>query len=230
MNTIFYLSLDTETSGLNGPLDEAGNIQGAKHNLLLQVAGKVLDANLNELGAFDYMVEHKGVNFVEKCEPGNYEFHNKNGFWHVYDQKNKTPLHTVTARIVEFHLPNIIREFDENILKEYGGKIPDYKYDNSFKLILLGKSIAFDRDFINNQMPTLARKLSHQLADVSSIRTLMYPIKTIPNKISEAESTHIAMDDVDAAIRDAKVLSEYIRLTMPKGKWKTLEEAVNHLK
>jgi len=43
------------------------------------------------------------------------------------------------------------------------------KYDDQF-FILAGSSVHFDRAFINNWMPRLARKLSHRHLDVSTLR------------------------------------------------------------
>ena len=229
MKTIFYLPLDLETTGFNGPMKNNGNVQGAAHNKILQVAGKILTEDFKVITEFDFMIDHGDINFKEICDVGNFDFHTKTGFWDKYHASKKLSLAVVEQLIVDFMLPNAIRDYDPKLLDPALGEIPDYNYRNKMVIYLLGKSVAFDRDFLNQQMPSLSQKLSHQIADVSSVRTLLYPIKGFPNILSRTVSTHLAMDDVNAAIRDSEVLREYMALTLPAGKWRTLEDVVDHL-
>lgn len=213
MPKIYYLSTDTETMGFNGPvrLPDGKIIQGCDYYPIVQIAGKLLDKDLNVLTVFNYYIQPTADQMARSLEE-TVDFHIKNGFdkdWEAADrvtieEAQKLIYKKIVAQM-SIHQPGFVQN---NI-------IPEYKYDNEAVIILHGKSVNFDRTFINCQMPELGMILGHQTGDVSAIRTLMYPIKHLPNRLSRVASTHDALDDVDAAIADHKAILDFMNL-VPK--------------
>jgi len=226
MPKIFYLSTDTETLGFNGPvrLPDGTIVQGCAYYPIVQIAGKLLDGHLNELAHFNYFIQPTAAQMA-RALPETVEFHIKNGFDKAWDSAERLSIEDAQVAIYQFlvshlsiHCPEYIKE----------GKLPEYKYDNPAVIILHGKSVNFDRTFLNCQLPEIGMILGHQTADVSAIRTLMYPVKHLPNRLSKTTSTHDALDDVNAAIADHKAILDFLNLVpVPKGKYHYLEDVTN---
>lgn len=71
------------------------------------------------------------------------------------------------------------------------------------RALLGGNSVHFDRGFINNQMPALANKFSHQHLDVSAIGNCVkrwYGDFYESMKAGSGEVAHRAMDDIKSSI------------------------------
>jgi oligoribonuclease len=75
---------------------------------------------------------------------------------------------------------------------------------------LAGSSIHFDHGFIRRHMPTLAKRLSHQHYDVSSVALFC---RSLGMPHSKPEPAHRAMADVKASITYARQCRDWLRDT-----------------
>lgn len=199
-----YLNTDLETGGFNGPehIEGLGIVQGCEHYPILQIAAQVLDDELEPLVQIDKMIQPDPVR-LDNMNVDTWEFHNKTGFALKWVRARDKSL----VEQAEQSICNVLK----NILVAKGlltpeQEIPSYDPRGTFEIIMLGKSVWFDRTFINYQMPVLGMILSHQLADVSSVRCMMRNVDGWPRFLSNKRSTHFAMDDCDAALEDVKVI------------------------
>lgn len=69
------------------------------------------------------------------------------------------------------------------------------------KTILAGTSVHFDLGFLRVQMPTLAKKLSHRVYDVSAFALFC---QSMGMETVKSELIHRASDDIDASVRYAQ--------------------------
>ncbi|QAX96060.1 hypothetical protein [Vibrio phage vB_VmeM-Yong XC32] len=228
--TIVYLSLDSETMGFNYPvkLEDGTYVAGCNHYPLVQVAGTILSEDLEEQVSFDYMVQPTAEEMARSDE-GTVQFHIENGFDVEWETRERLPLHEVEDRII-FILTSYFTANHREFLVD--GKLPAYDAKAKYVIIVHGKSVNFDKSFINAQMPRLGLILGHQVADTSSTRTMMYPSKILPNRLSRTQSTHFALDDVGAAVADQRALVEFMEI-IPKHlggkKFDTLEEITEYV-
>lgn len=188
-----YLALDLETAGLATPVFIDGKwVNGADVYSIMQIAGILLDSDLNELARFDIPLKQEGLMDSETLA-----FHRKTGFIDAWHHAEKLFTHQAEKIILD-------------LLEETLGyrNIQPYTYDSPVKILLLGKSVWFDRAFITRRMPMLTSKLSHQMVDTSCFKPKLYKMGI--KKLSKTPSTHFAMDDCEAAIADYKVLSKLI--------------------
>lgn len=205
-----YLVLDLETAGLAAPVFMDGKwVNGADVYSMMQIAGILLDSDLNEIARFDIPLKQEGLVNGETIK-----FHRKTGFMDAWSSSEKFFAHDAETVII-------------NLLEETLGykNLQPYTYDSPVKILLLGKSIWFDRAFLTRRMPFLTSKLSHQMVDTSCFKPKLYEMGI--KKLSKTLSTHFAMDDCEAAIADYKVLSKLINNGIdPHGASDCLEDRI----
>lgn len=230
---IMFIPLDLETGGFNTPfIDELEKVQqGNELRPIFQIACKFLDKDLEPFvvsNPVDIMVNPDWRS--QYTNKDTWDFHKRNGFDIKWVQSIK---YTLT------HVEEVIKDIIKQILVaegilDVGDTIPIYDYNNSFEIVLIGKSVHFDRSFINAQMPGLGMLLSHQHADTSSIKAIMKGIKEFPTKFVEKQCTHFAMDDVDVSIEEIKVirecLSSFLAETVEQANKLTLETIQKQMK
>lgn len=186
MKKQFFCIADTETGGFNGPIRTAnGYLIGASYYPLLQIAFILTDEQGNELCRYDRMIANS-EEMLARIRPDTLAFHKKNGFWDIYCASNKVSVETAQKEILA-------------LLGSYG-VVADYTYDNPVRINLIGKSIYFDRCFLDYKMPEFSMRLGHQMPDVSTIGPLLYIRKKKVRVLSSHESSHFAMDDCEAAL------------------------------
>ena len=183
----FFLILDLETSGCAGvQKDTDGNyFCGEDVFDILEIAGILLNENYEELCRFTAPLERLTFNIDEDT----IKFHNDNGYLERYHPSEK--LH-----------PQVVEDSILSLLKNaIGEDIPDYDYNNDFKIILAGRSVWFDRAFISKVMPRLAIKLAHYMVDVSAIKPILRK-ETGVKTLGDLQSTHVALEDCECVVRD----------------------------
>lgn len=194
----YYLSTDLETGDFCTPYkDENGEWkQGSETAPILQYAHVLTDANFNEISRFQIFIndEERMDGFKEATR----KFHEKTGFMDAWNKANKVSLEDAALMI-------------EEELKRYIPDLDIYKGPKSkVQLNMLGKSVWFDRKFLDAQCPQVTQYFSHQLADVSSVKPMMITKFKQLCKLSSVVSTHDALADCVSAIEEAKVLDHLI--------------------
>lgn len=224
MGNVFYLSTDMETTGLDGPVKTKTDYQlGTQVNGILQFAFRLLDSDFNTLATYNAFIDCPEK--YTAMDSRTRQFHEKNGYIDLYEAAEKQPIDVVEEEALSV-ITAALKDVGSSLVTESG--LLDYLYENDDKIIIHGKSVHFDRGFMNAQMPRLALKCSHQIADVSQIRTFFYGIDGMPNKIIAGEPDHEALSDVDLAISESLVLKDFLALSKV-GQCKSLEEMVEKI-
>jgi hypothetical protein len=204
MKKVIYLALDLETGGFCTPYyNEAGEYrQGAQDYSILQVASVLTDERFCEY-PFTAVDEYVSPAPNTKIDQGTWEFHLSTGFANIWTGAKRESLYNAESKILDSILETLVQE---ELVESTWTSIPAYgTKGNTFTIILLGKSVHFDRKFIDHQMPRLASVLSHQHLDVSNFRTILTGSSQLPARVTANEVTHFAMDDVQVALAEARV-------------------------
>lgn len=113
-------------------------------------------------------------------------------------------MHTKNGLLAEcFHSQWNISEVERELLNLV---FPVSDKDN--KPTLAGNSVHFDLGFIRHHMPTLAKRLSHRVYDVSALNLFCQSMGMI--KPAKGPEPHRALDDVKASISQAKWLRDWL--------------------
>ncbi|EIM85049.1 ribonuclease H-like protein [Stereum hirsutum FP-91666 SS1] len=102
---------------------------------------------------------------------------------------------------------DVVRDSVLHYIKSW---IPDQRVG-----VLAGNSVHADRAFLAREMPELVDWLHYRIVDVSSIKELhrrWYPTKFIPQEQWGEQSSHRALDDIKASIRELKWYKENLFL------------------
>jgi oligoribonuclease len=75
---------------------------------------------------------------------------------------------------------------------------------------LLGMSVHFDRSFLDHWMPTLAKRLSHRILDVSSVK-LFFDALGWDRPVLDLKGQHRAANDVQESINVLKAYCERVQ-------------------
>lgn len=192
------ISLDLETLGYNAPLRDGDKFMLGSHiHPIIQLAYIITDEEGKETKRNSLMIDYPEHMVVSSQAV---MFHKTTGLWDKYKAADKVSL----------------KEAADTLLKDMeiaaGGPVEDYHYFARNVFVLLGKSLAFDRSFIDFAMPQVGIKLSHQMIDVSIIKPIMREV--IPNVrgLSKTVSTHDALDDCISAISEYKALRSIVQL------------------
>lgn len=200
VNTI-EISIDLETNSYdkihNNDMGVA--IDGAKEGQILEYAHVVKvppeykdllsDIEDLELKSFLKVPSDPKSNTV-----GNGLFHNTTGFSEEYANAQMPCTYlTLDARLV-----TLLKE----ICNKLGGKLVNYHPRNHIKFRVVGKSVAFDMNFIKNHLPNFSQYLSHELIDVSVVKNIFKPFDKKFKIQNEKQVTHFAIDDAKCALAD----------------------------
>lgn len=116
-------------------------------------------------------------------------------------------MHTKNGLIADLELSGkncrSAREVEAKLLT----MVPD-EADREEKTVLAGSTISFDLEFLRNTMPTLAKRLSHRVYDVSAVKLFCRSLG-MP-KIPKQEA-HRAAADVLESIAHARLCAEWLK-------------------
>lgn len=167
-------------------LDVESNGTVAGDNVLLQVAIRVTDQNLNfvdeEDGGYEskiYYSQQEVKDLIANTNPYVIDMHTKTGLWGALSTDGK-PLKVVESEVMDY-------------LNKY---IPEPQSSR-----LGGNSITLDRNFINTFLPKVGKHLHYRSFDVSTIAG-MVEIFAGSRKMYKKETTHEAMDDITQSIEE----------------------------
>lgn len=111
------------------------------------------------------------------------------------------------------------RDLDSELERVLTAFIPD-------GAMLAGRSIHFDRGFIQAQLPLVAAKLHHRMLDVTGLVTLAEAVGIVPPPGAIAAPNHRAEGDVDHAIGCLRYLAPFLFLGGQVWReWRALREA-----
>ena len=184
MTTTTYLGLDVETTGLNHTTDD-----------LLEVGMVAFDAHLNIIDTCSVLI-HPGnlMDAWKRCNPSVQKMHTINGLWK--DLRAADPAeHTMGA--------------SERRLLDWLDTLEILDAADS-RLTLLGKNLAFDREWLVNCMPEVAERV-HPYHDLDALPFMLLARQSCGVSKTQLEedgvaTTHRAVDDL-IATRDVLVKS-----------------------
>ncbi len=175
-----FLWLDLEMTGLD-----------VAHDVILEVAVEITDANLQTLATYEARIRQEKAVVLERMQ--------KNVWWQGYPENRDDFI-----KNLEGAKPLAVAEKEiVALIEQHFGAEP---------AVLAGNSIHNDRNFIRAHMKELELKLHYRMLDVSSFKVLM---QSKYGEIFEKDSAHRAFEDVQASIAE---LQYYLDWFEAKGK------------
>lgn len=154
-----------------------------KNDKILELAAIIVDpGTLEERGSFESVTRQENLDLSSMHEAVQ-KMHTNNGLFDACEFGGLT-----------------INELDEAVVNFVAGAEPR-------SVVLIGNSIHFDRSFLVQHMPFLARRLSHRMIDVSSFHTVMAKWNA---KLCARRSTtaHRAMSDCRESLEALRAYRE----------------------
>ncbi len=162
-----FLWLDLEMTGLD-----------VEHDVILEVAVEITDANLQTLATYEARIRQQKATVLERMQ--------KNVWWQGYPENRDDFIKNLEgAKPLEVAEKEIVA-----LIEQHFGAEP---------AVLAGNSIHNDRNFIRMHMKELELKLHYRMLDVSSFKVLM---QSKYGEIFEKDSAHRAFEDVQASIAE----------------------------
>lgn len=159
--------MDLEMSGLE-----------PEHDVILEVATIVTDANLNLLAEGPVLPVHQPENVLTNMDEWNTRHHTQSG---LVDRCRKSPYSVSDCEAITL---DFIKPFTKERLN-----------------VLCGNSITQDRRFIYKYMPKLSEWLCYRNIDVSSLKELAF--RWYPDLPEfEKQEKHQALDDIRESIAE----------------------------
>ena len=172
--------MDLEMSGLN-----------PEHDVILEIATVVTDANLKILGKGPVIAIHQPENILNGMDDWNTRHHTQSG---LVERVRHSRYDTAAAEKATL---DFIRQYTVKHDREHSGNL------------LCGNSITQDRRFLYKYMPQISEWLSYRNIDVSSIKELAF--RWFPNLPEfEKQERHQALDDILESIAEL----EYYKKTI----------------
>ena len=172
--------MDLEMSGLN-----------PEHDVILEIATVVTDANLKILGKGPVIAIHQPENILNGMDDWNTRHHTQSG---LVERVRHSRYDTAAAEKATLYF---IRQYTVKHDREHSGNL------------LCGNSITQDRRFLYKYMPQISEWLSYRNIDVSSIKELAF--RWFPNLPEfEKQERHQALDDILESIAEL----EYYKKTI----------------
>lgn len=205
--------LDLETSKFNKMFkDESGEIKhGAKVGQVFDVCARftsyhhTVESLLQANGLADPIRFLIHIDKLKEQDFNNLVFQVKTAF---ADQYSATGKHDEgrfsTIREVEKTLCERVNAIQALLNKPQ----KYYEFSDKLKIRLVGKSVYFDMDFVQQQMPEFSMYLSHELKDISSFKNFWREIN--PKFYVDTSSVaHNALDDVLQTIEQQKEIRKF---------------------
>lgn len=206
------LVLDLETGGMSTPfLNDNGEwVFGASFFPILELAWVLLDDKMKPTCSGSYYIE-QSQEMIDRITPDTYDFHEKNGFWIKYYACKRISLAEACGKVVKAMEVASQQE-----------TVPLYVFGNDVLFHLLGKSVHFDKAFLEHQIPEFGMLFSHQLLDISSVKNFMRKARPKLIDLSHTKVTHMAIDDCHAAIDDAELFVKWVDKKLPTTEERSL--------
>lgn len=238
-----FLSTDFETLGVTGPIfdddvarrDANGKVLlGEAEYGIIEGCFRILDTESFEvetqIGGFisltdSYISNHSNAETIE--------FHKKNksvvegaNYWDHYRQRNYVYQNTGLCDGL-LHDPrpmyDNLSDMEEEVVaalhrivkQKFDVELKPFTYDGQVEIVILGKSVGFDKRFIDSQMPNLSRFLCYQPMDTSLLRLSSRLWEDKPRRILDTYSSHNADDDCKSAELEARIYQDTVR-ALPK--------------
>jgi oligoribonuclease (3'-5' exoribonuclease) len=204
---------DIETNGFNGPMMIDGDwVLGEQYHAILQLSGKlihVVDSELEVVEVFDYWIrdEKRIGNWNESTR----EFHDK-----IHEGASES-FNDQWAKQHHYSL----EEVQMNLLEMFDRYGFTKKYDprDDQHLVISGRSVGFDKSFINAQLPVVGERLSHQVYDVSTYRVGFRMFHDEIFDIQPGYPTHNALEDAEYVHQEIEQLRIFIQDQPSDGRY-----------
>lgn len=185
LRTDLLVWVDLETSGL----DVADNMTGMHKHKILEIGIHITDKNLNIIdNGFQVVIHHKKEDLIPLMNDYVINMHTQSGLFDRIEESSVS-LSEAEQMAVEY-----IKSFNIKF-----GSSP-----------ICGNSIGFDSNFINAQMPELAKVFHYRKLDVSSFKIIAWNL--FPEdaaKVVKKES-HRGLEDIKESIAELKFYRENI--------------------
>jgi len=177
----YLFFVDVETTGI----DE-------QHDLLLEIAGCVLDAEtLDQVaGMVEWPVAQGDTIPKVLLDPWVLETHTNNGLFDAVVSKAARP----------------ISEIDEELSKYLGFWVSE----DEPKIRVAGASVHFDLRFIRRCLPKTAALLHHRVFDTSTLKGALKTWTGLEDAVFVKNEAHRAVADVEEEICNARILKHLI--------------------
>ncbi|AXH70995.1 hypothetical protein [Vibrio phage BONAISHI] len=232
-----YVYGDKE-SGYRVQTDITGGVlTGARNGHILEASFRLLDRDMNYLDDVSVLIRHPKSVWNDMNESVR-EFHSKchEGKEYSFQERYFKFVYGTDTFVDQTEYPGIEIHEDENgneewvaesveclekaiiqMLKNDNPDLELYDMRSEDQLFLLGKSVRFDRNFMDAQMPIVSRMLNHQILDPSVLK-LAGRLWGPAYEIQPRRSTHDAYEDCLAAEKDMEVLMTFYK-SLPKVKY-----------
>lgn len=155
------------------------------NDVILEIAIVITDGAMREIAFWSQVVGDMKWNHRSDADPFVREMHDKNGLWLACDAS------TFSLERVEQSCIHFLDAYAPN----YDGPI-------------CGASPHFDKSFLDSDMPHLARRFSHRVFDVSTLKQLECNVIGLA---TETETTHRALPDIRGSIAEARAFYQIAR-------------------
>lgn len=177
-----WVAFDLESTGLK-----------AKRDKILEVAAQEVNPKTLELLPlrFDAIVAHR---FLPTMEQKVLDMHTKSGLLHDLTAARDKMLHTGGpindgTWVTEEYLDHALLAFFQHVCATRG------------KIILLGNSVHFDRNFLEEHCPRTEDYLHHRHVDVSVFRTVW---SAWVRRLDKGDVAHRARGDIEMSLAGAR--------------------------
>lgn len=171
--------IDLETTGLD--LDR--QMLGCREHFILEIGVHITDSNFN--------IIDEGINLIIKQDPAlvqlisdpkAFEFHKESGLLELVSTSN------LTLREAEVYILNYLKSH-----RIQAKSSP-----------ICGNNVSFDKNFIDAQMPDLAKFFHYRKIDVSSFKEVFNRLHPENANIIKKRLKHRALDDIKESINELK--------------------------
>lgn len=185
LRTDLLVWVDLETTGL----DVADNMTGMHKHKILEIGIHITDKNLNIIDdGFQVVIHHSKNDMLPLMNDYVINMHTNSGLFDRIEESSVT-LHEAEQMAIDY-----ITSFNINF-----GSSP-----------ICGNSIGFDSNFINAQMPELAKVFHYRKLDVSSFKILAWNL--FPEEAAKVvkKEAHRGLEDIKESIAELKFYRENI--------------------
>lgn len=185
MKKVYYLFVDTETTGLN--FDDKGK---EKLNKLLEISWILTTKELNIINKGTKVVHYLKNEIKHLLEPKIYRLHENNNLLNDCCNSNVS-----------------IKEIDDLLCKILDNNTKENSY-----IILAGSSVHFDKEIIRRNLPKLYNRLHYRNFDISSLREglSIYNKEMTENTEDNKSYIHRAKEDIEETFDELKTYLLYL--------------------